>query len=73
MRPVTCNSDSTADRISAVQYVRFPLPASARAALADEATALVLEIDHPNYPHRVTCAPGLRASLARDYAELGAA
>ncbi|MEZ4359822.1 MAG: DUF3501 family protein [Kofleriaceae bacterium] len=58
---------STEDRISAVQYVRFPLTAAAKAALLDERTELALEIDHPNYRHRVTAAPALRASLARDY------
>lgn len=58
---------STEDRISAVQYVRFPLPAEAKAALLQEGTALALEIDHPNYRHRVATQPELRASLARDY------
>ena len=59
---------STADRISAVQYTRYPLSAEARAALLAVGTPLVLEIDHPNYRHRVECSEELRASLAADYA-----
>ena len=58
-----------ADRISAVQYVRFPLDDVAKAALRAAGTPLVLEIDHPNYRHRVTLGEDTRASLARDYEE----
>jgi len=58
---------STDDKISAVQYVRFPLPAAARAALAAPGTPIAIEIDHPKYSHRVTGSDELRASLARDY------
>ena len=59
---------STADRISAVQYTQYPLSPEARAALLAPGTAIVLEIDHPNYRHRVECSEELRASLAADYA-----
>lgn len=59
---------STADKISAVQYLRFPLPAAARAALAQPGTPVVIEIDHPNYRHRLTTGEDTRASLAGDYA-----
>jgi uncharacterized protein DUF3501 len=59
---------STDDKISAVQYVRFPLTAEARAALATPGTAVAVEIDHPNYRYRVDCPEELRASLAGDYA-----
>jgi len=59
---------STQDRISAVQYTRYPLGADARAALLAPGTPLVLEIDHPSYRHRVVCSDELRASLAGDYA-----
>ena len=59
---------STDAKISAVQYTRYPLTAEARAALQTPGTPLVLEIDHPNYAHRVTCDDALRASLAADYA-----
>jgi Protein of unknown function (DUF3501) len=58
---------STDDKISAVQYVRFPLSMEAKAALLLEETELVVEIDHPNYRHRLVAAPALRASLAQDY------
>jgi Protein of unknown function (DUF3501) len=58
---------SEADRISAVQYVRFPLSADDRAALATPNTPIALEIDHPNYRQRVQCPEALRASLAADY------
>jgi hypothetical protein len=59
---------STGDRIAAVQYTRYPLSAEARAALLTPGTPIVLEIDHPNYRHRVACGDALRASLAADYA-----
>jgi len=58
---------STDDKISAVQYVRFPLSAAARAALLDETTTIAIVIDHPKYQHTVA-APALRAALAGDYA-----
>jgi hypothetical protein len=59
---------STDDKISAVQYLRFPLSPDARAALMTEGTEVALEIDHPNYRHRVPCGEATRASLAADYA-----
>ncbi|MBA3540599.1 MAG: DUF3501 family protein [Deltaproteobacteria bacterium] len=59
---------STADKISAVQYVRFPLTPEARAALQVANTPIALEIDHPSYRYRVECPDALRASLAGDYA-----
>jgi Protein of unknown function (DUF3501) len=59
---------STEDKISAVQYLRFPLNAEAKAALLTDTTVLVIEIDHPNYSHRIAPDPALRLSLARDYA-----
>lgn len=59
---------ATEDKISAVQYLRFPLPAEARAALADPATAIAVAIDHPSYAHTAAAPAGLRASLAGDYA-----
>lgn len=57
-----------ADRISAVQYLRFPLSSDAKAALQTPNTPVVIEIDHPNYPQKVTCSEALRQSLANDYA-----
>jgi hypothetical protein len=58
---------STDDKISAVQYVRFPLPPEARKALMTAGTPIAVEIDHPNYRHRVACPEETRGSLASDY------
>jgi hypothetical protein len=59
---------STDDKISAVQYTRYPLTLEARAALETPGTPIAVEIDHPNYRHRVACSEATRASLAADYA-----
>ncbi|HTR49708.1 MAG TPA: DUF3501 family protein [Kofleriaceae bacterium] len=58
---------STDEKISAVQYLRFPLSADAKAALRTPGTPVAVEIDHPAYRHRVACTEELRASLAADY------
>jgi hypothetical protein len=58
---------STQERISAVQYTRYPLSAEAKAALLAPGTPIEVEIDHPNYRYRVQCSEELRASLAADY------
>jgi hypothetical protein len=58
---------STEDKISAVQYVRFPLTPEARTALLAPGTPIAVEIDHPNYRHRIACSEETRASLAKDY------
>lgn len=59
---------ATGDRISAVQYTRYPLSDEARAALLTPGTPIAVEIDHPAYRHRTACSEELRASLAGDYA-----
>jgi Protein of unknown function (DUF3501) len=59
---------ATSDRISAVQYTRYPLSPDARAALLVPNTPLAIEIDHPNFRHRVACSEDMRSSLAGDYA-----
>jgi hypothetical protein len=59
---------STEDKISAVQYIRFPLEPDARTALQTENTEVSVEIDHPNYRHRTVCPESTRMSLAADYA-----
>jgi hypothetical protein len=59
---------STGDRISAVQYTRYPLSPEAKAALLTPGTRLALEIDHPGYLQRVALSEETRASLAADYA-----
>jgi hypothetical protein len=58
---------STAERISAVQYTRYPLSDAARTALRTPGTPVAIEIDHPNYRHRTECSEATRASLAADY------
>ena len=42
---------STDDKISAVQYLRFPLAAADHQALATVGTRVAIAIDHPNYQH----------------------
>lgn len=59
---------STDDRISAVQYTRYPLSSEAKAALLTPDTPVAVEIDHQNYRHRIACGEATRASLAGDYA-----
>lgn len=58
---------STDDKISAVQYLRFPLSADDHRLLATEGTAVAIVIDHPNYQHATPGGEALRASLAADY------
>ena len=58
---------STDERISAVQYTRYPLSPEAKTALLTAGTSIAVEIDHPNYRYRVQCSEELRASLAADY------
>ena len=54
------------DRISAVQYVRFPLGPASAAAFRDPTQPVWLRVDHPNYQHRVAIEGASRSSLARD-------
>jgi hypothetical protein len=56
---------SKEDKISAVQYVRFPLDSPARQALLNGEPA-ELVIDHPNYKARVSLSPETQQSLAED-------
>lgn len=56
------------ERIAAVQYVRFPLDAPARARFDDPAVPARLRVDHPSYRAETLLAPETRASLARDFA-----
>jgi Protein of unknown function (DUF3501) len=52
-------------RISAVQYVRFPM-AGARELLLDIDQPAHLVVDHPNYQYRTALTEGVRKSLAAD-------
>ena len=54
-------------RISAVQYLRFPVGDAAR-ALADLAQPAALVADHPSYSHRAPLSDDVRRSLAADLA-----
>lgn len=55
------------DKISAVQYVRFPFDAKARSAFVSGEKA-ELVIDHPNYRVHVALTPEVQKSLAEDLA-----
>jgi hypothetical protein len=55
------------DRISAVQYTRYPLSPAAKVALCTAGTRLAVVIDHPKYQHRVELGEATRASLASDF------
>ncbi len=57
------------DRISAVQYTRYPLSPEAKKALCTPGTKLALVIDHPRYQERRDLSEETRASLAADYAD----
>jgi uncharacterized protein DUF3501 len=56
---------SKEDKISAVQYVRFPLSPEARQAFVRGEPA-ALSIDHPNYKARVLLGAEAQKSLAED-------
>lgn len=56
---------SKEDKISAVQYVKFPIPEATRRAFVGGETA-ELVIDHPNYHARTVLEPGTRKSLVED-------
>jgi hypothetical protein len=59
---------SKEDKISAVQYVRFPLTGDDRAALAGSAEAMLC-IDHPNYKAEVKLQGESLEALVADLAE----
>lgn len=62
----------TAERLSAVQYVRFPLGPEARAAVA-AGVPLALAVAHPHYRVRALLSEAIRASLASDVTDAAAA
>jgi Protein of unknown function (DUF3501) len=62
----------TAEKLSAVQYVRFPLPPAVAEALAAGAS-LTLAVDHPNYRARAPFPEPIRASVGSDVAAPAAA
>ena len=57
---------SREDKISAVQYVRFPLEPKDVEAITATGTEVRIEIEHPSYRASTTLEDGHRASLAAD-------
>ncbi len=57
-----------ADKLAAVQYLRFPLSPQAQKALRTENTAVGMAIDHPAYRHEAHLGEASRVSLAEDLA-----
>ena len=57
---------STAEKLSAVQYVRFRLDAAVRQAFSSGIEPVRLVIDHVNYRHDAHIEGRVRESLARD-------
>jgi len=57
---------ATPEKLSAVQYLRWPLDELARSALADPEVPARLEIAHPRYTHATDLGPETRRSLLDD-------
>ena len=57
------------DRISAVQYVRFPLGPTLACRFCDPKLPVELRVEHPNYRESTAISGESRASLAADLAE----
>ena len=55
-----------ADKLAAVQYLRFPIDAATQAALRESGTPVVLRIDHPRYRHSVELGEIGRQELVAD-------
>jgi len=62
---------SNEEKLSAVQYVRFPLPVAARAAFADPNVPVVVVVDHPSYRARADIEASMRAALTEDLRDPG--
>ncbi len=68
-RAVFDTRQMSTDRISAVQFVRFPLgQIDCKFLAASEAGKLAIEVDHPSLAARATVARGLARALAEDLA-----
>ncbi len=57
---------SREDRLSAVQYIRFPVPMEAREIFADFSVPVTLIADHPNYRAEAVIDGDVRSALAED-------
>jgi hypothetical protein len=60
---------SKEDKISAVQYVRFPLDPAAKEAFLSGKEKIRVLIDHPNYRAEAEIGDTMRRSLSRDLME----
>ena len=56
------------ERTMAVHYVRFPLTASALAALISASVEVALEVEHPHYTASALLSPATLQSLRDDFA-----
>jgi hypothetical protein len=56
------------DRVSAVQYIRFPLGKALASQFRDPTVHAALRVDHPNYKAETTIEGDARASLIADLA-----
>jgi hypothetical protein len=56
------------DRVSAVQYIHFPLGPGLAARFGDSSVPAQLRVDHPNYAGQTVIEGEARASLAADLA-----
>ena len=54
------------DRVSAVQYIRFPLGRDLAARFRDPGVSVELRVDHPNYAGKTPIEGEARASLSAD-------
>jgi hypothetical protein len=57
---------SKEEKMAAVQYVRFVVPAAVRKALADAAVPARIVVDHPHYKAEAVLSPDARAELLAD-------
>jgi hypothetical protein len=55
-----------ADKLAAVQYLKFPLSEEQQSALRSRGTAVAVAIDHPSYRHSAGLDEEQRAELATD-------
>ena len=59
---------SSEDRISSIQYLRFPFSAEERAAFCNGGGSASIVIDHPSYQAATTLSAETGASLVEDWA-----
>lgn len=60
---------SNEEKISAVHYVRFPVPAAVKALMEDPAAPMQVVVTHPRYQAVEAVPEGLRRSLLDDLAD----